>query len=110
MLGRISKEYNFPPPYVFRALEEDERICFSRDDEVGVYCGFFTFELRFPLDKDVEALLIHYKIPLCQYFSMAIRAMIAFLSLIHRAGVSFSIGVFATSTSIKYLLWRFGRL
>ena len=93
-IARVSKDYKFPSPYRLHASEQNERICFPREDEVGVYCDFFTSGFRFPLDKDVETLLTYYKLPLCQYFPTAIRAIIAFISLIRNIGVPFSVGVF----------------
>ena len=71
----------YPAPYTFRAPGPRERVCFPREGEIGVYCAFFTFGLRFPLDGDVERILCYYKIPLCQYSPTAIRAILAFLSL-----------------------------
>ena len=81
----------------------DERICFPRDDEVGVYCDFFASGLRFLLDKDIETLLVHYKLPLCQYSPTAIRAIIAFIFLIRNVGVPFSVGVFRHFYQLRIL-------
>src|SRR4051812_7035053 len=87
----MTKHRNFPRPYAFRMLLPNEKVCFPRDDVAGVYCAFFSLGFRFPLDKDVETLLAYYKLPLCQYSPTAIRAMLAFLSLIRPAQVPFSL-------------------
>jgi len=92
--GRVNRELKFPSPYRLRNPEQNERICFPRGDEVGVYCDFFSYGFCFPLDKDVEALLTHYRLLLCQHSPTAIRVIMAFISLTRNAQVPFSVGVF----------------
>ena len=92
--GRVNRKLKFPSPYRLRNPKQNKRVCFPREDEVGVYCDFFSYGFRFPLDKDVEALLKRYRLSLCQYSPTAIRAIMAFISLTRNAQVPFSVDVF----------------
>lgn len=84
----------FPEPYYLRATRPKELVFFPKANEVVVYVAFFDAGLWFPLDKDLEKILMFYGLPLCHHSLTSISTAIAFLSLIRRAKVGFSLGIF----------------
>src|SRR4051812_13532613 len=65
-----------------------------REGEVGIYLDFLEAGLRFPFVEGLALILRHYRLPLCCYSLSSLRLMIAFLSLIRKIKVPFSLSVF----------------
>lgn len=55
---------------------------------------FLEAGLLFPLNDDPNMIFRYYKLPLCCYSPSSMRVMVAFLSLIRRLGVPFSLSLF----------------
>src|SRR5436190_1177299 len=92
-----------PEPYYLRPPGPTERVCFPREGEIGIYMGFLESGLRFPLDDDLHMIFRHYQLPLCAYSPSAVRLMVAFLSLIRRIGIPFSISVFRKVFQLRFV-------
>lgn len=75
----------------------------------GVYSAFLDVGLKFPLDDDDPmALLVHYGLPFYRHSSLAIRALILFLSLICCLGIPFSVNLFCFMCMLSVLRGRGG--
>src|SRR5436189_4665264 len=93
-LGLAIKGFSIRSPYRVRAADANERPCFPREGEVGVYAGHFQCGLTLPLDMDLVRIMKYYELPLCQFTPIAIGSMVGFLHLIRRLEIPFSLALF----------------
>src|SRR4051812_49219846 len=93
-LGLAIKGFIIRSPYRVQAAEANERPCFPREGEVGVYAGHFQWGLTLPLDVDLVRIMNYYELSLCQFSPIAIGSMVGFLHLIRRMGIPFSLPLF----------------
>src|SRR4051812_41838440 len=90
----MRKKYGFPSPYYIRAPRRKERVCFPGENEIGVYVGSLESGLRFPLIEEVEAIYSFYGYSLAQFMPTSNGCIFAFLSLLRRKRIPFSLPLF----------------
>lgn len=88
------KKYRLPEGYRMRFPLEDDRICFPRGMDIGVYIKNFTLGLRFPIHPDILNILCFIGLPIAHMPPNSLGIVLAFVCLCRLVEVTPSVNLF----------------